>query len=223
MDERSGRTSTRARTVTGVIFVATVAQLLLATLAPDLPQFSGKAFGSRLLAYPLMMLLVPAVWAAVRRVRRGTRPLPWTGCALIAAPFLVDVTGNTLDLYDAVTWWDDANHFVNWALLCGGVGLLVLRARITPRWALGCVVAGLGALLAIAWEVAEWYTFIRHGTELDTAYTDTLGDEVLGTLGGTLAAVLVARFGGRPAADTAPAARTVPAADTAPATRSPAG
>ena len=26
-------------------------------------------------------------------------------------------------------------------------------------------------------------TFIRHGMELDTAYEDTLGDEVLGTLG----------------------------------------
>ena len=47
--------------------------------------------------------------------------------------------------------------------------------------------------LAIGWELAEWYTFIRHGTELDTAYTDTLGDEALGTLGGLTAALLLAR------------------------------
>ena len=46
-------------------------------------------------------------------------------------------------------------------------------------------------MLAIGWELAEWYTFIRHGTELDTAYTDTLGDEALGTLGGILAGSLV--------------------------------
>ena len=40
-------------------------------------------------------------------------------------------------------------------------------ARVQPRWALGLLVAGIGALLAIAWELAEWYAFIRHGTELD--------------------------------------------------------
>ena len=49
------------------------------------------------------------------------------------------------------------------------------------------------AVLAVGWEVAEWFTFIRHGTELDTAYEDTLGDEVLGCLGAPVAGLLVAR------------------------------
>ena len=30
---------------------------MLATVAPDLPQFAGKAFGARLALYPVMMLL----------------------------------------------------------------------------------------------------------------------------------------------------------------------
>ena len=38
-------------------------------------------------------------------------------------------------------------------------------------------------MLAIGWELGEWFTFIRHGTEIDTAYEDTLGDLALGTLG----------------------------------------
>ena len=71
------------------------------------------------------------------------------------------------------------------------LGLLLARAEVRPRWVLGLAVAGLGALLAIGWELGEWWTFIRHGTELGTAYTDTLGDEVLGCLGAALAAVLV--------------------------------
>jgi hypothetical protein len=54
------------------------------------------------------------------------------------------------------------------------------------------VVTGLGAVLAIGWELGEWYTFIRHGTELDTAYEDTLSDEILGTSGGFVAALFVA-------------------------------
>ena len=44
------------------ILVATAAQLALAVLAPHLPQFSGKAFGARLVAYPLLLCLVPAIW-----------------------------------------------------------------------------------------------------------------------------------------------------------------
>ena len=188
---------TRARRITVGVFVATVAQLTVATFVSGLPQFEGKGFGARLVAYPLMMLLVPAGWVAYQRYRRpdGSRadPLPWAGFTLIMAPFLIDVTGNTLNLYDTLGWWDDANHFVNWFLLCAGIGLLLLRARIQPPWALGVLVAGIGALLAIGWELGEWYTFIRHGTELDTAYEDTLFDEVLGSLGGAIAAVVIAR------------------------------
>ena len=110
------------------------------------------------------------------------------------APFLIDVTGNTLDLYDSVVWWDDANHFVNWFLLNAGLGMLVLR-RVGIAWVRVLLVTGLGAILAIGWEVGEWYTFIRHGTELDTAYQDTLGDEALGTLGALLAGLVLARRG----------------------------
>ena len=56
----------------------------------------------------------------------------------------------------------------------------------------------MGAILAVPWELAEWYTFIRHGTELDTAYTDTLGDEALGTLGGAVAGLILAARRSRP-------------------------
>ena len=179
------------------VFVLTVAQLAVATFVDGLPQFEGKGFGARLVAYPVMMLLVPAGWVGYQRYRNragaGGSPLPWAGFGLVMAPFLIDVTGNTLDLYDSLGWWDDANHFANWFLLCAGIGLLLLRAPIRPRWALGLLVAGIGALLAVLWELGEWYTFIRHGTELDTAYEDTLFDEVLGSLGGAIAGVVIAR------------------------------
>ena len=179
------------------VFVLTVAQLAVATFVDGLEQFEGKGFGARLVAYPAMMLLVPAGWVVSQRFRRGhgddMSSLPWAGFALIMAPFLIDVTGNTLDLYDSLGWWDDANHFVNWFLLCAGIGLLLLRAPIRPPWALGLLVAGIGGLLAVVWELGEWYTFIRHGTELDTAYEDTLFDEVLGSLGGSIAGFVIAR------------------------------
>ncbi len=176
------------------LFVLTVGQLAVATFVPGLPQFEDKAFGSRLVAYPLLMAAPVVAWAVLTRShgRRSAAPLPWSGFAFLAAPFLVDVTGNTLDLYDSIGWWDDANHFANWLLLGLGVGLMLDRAEVRPPWLLAVAVAGLGAVLAIGWELAEWWTFIRHGTELDTAYTDTLGDEALGTLGAAVAGTVLA-------------------------------
>lgn len=188
---RRGRDSRIWLVATFVIFGLTVAQLIVATFVSGLDQFEGKGFGARLVAYPLLMAAVPAVWLARRRLRNDASHVPWLAFALVMAPFLVDVTGNTLDLYDSLVWWDDANHFVNWLLLCAGCGLLLIRETSAPRWILVLAITGLGALLAIGWELGEWYTFIRHGTELDTAYEDTLGDEALGTAGGLVAALVV--------------------------------
>jgi hypothetical protein len=199
----------RARASTLFVLVATVLQLAVAATVSGLPQFEGKGFGARLVFYPALMLLVPAAWWGHFRMRArlGRRSgeavaatgavsaagaAPWAGFALLMTPFLVDVTGNTLDLYDTIWWWDDANHAVNWFMLSLGAGLLLERGDVRPRWALGLLVAGLGAALAIGWELGEWWAFIRHGTELDTAYTDTLGDEAFGTLGAAVAGVVVA-------------------------------
>ncbi len=173
-----------------VLLVLTVGQLLVATFwAGDLEQFDGKGFGARLVLYPAMMLAVPVVWWFVTDRREDP---PWAAFAWIMLPFLVDVTGNTLNLYDSVTWWDDANHFVNWLFLGLGAGLLITRGRARPNAEIVLLVAGIGAIMAIFWEVGEYYAFIRGGTELDTAYTDTLGDEVLGTLGALTAGAITA-------------------------------
>jgi hypothetical protein len=179
--------------VPGVVLSATVAQLAVAEWWPGIDRFADKAFGARLLAYPALMLVAPAVWwLAVGRRDRTVAP-PYAAFTLVMLPFLIDVTGNSLDLYDSLEWWDDANHYVNWLLLLAGLGLL-LAMEVRPDWALLVVVTGLGAILAIGWELGEWFTFIRHGTELDTAYEDTLGDLTLGTLGSLTAGLILLRL-----------------------------
>lgn len=174
------------------LLVLTVGQLLVAVAFPDVPRFSNKGFLARLAAYPALMLVVPAVWTlATRRGPGPRRPLPWTEFALLMLPFAVDVTGNSLDLYDRLAWWDDANHFLNWFLLCLGGGLLLARARVRPAWVLGLAIAGGGAFLAVLWELAEYIGFIRGGTEQYGVYVDTLGDEILGSTGATVAGAVV--------------------------------
>lgn len=190
MARRSGAIAASA------LFVLTTGQLAVGQFVPNIPQFEGKAFGTRLIAYPIMMAAVPFLWWLISRARSYDRPLPWPAFALIMLPFCIDVTGNSLNLYDSILWWDDLNHFANWLFLLWGCGLLITHTRVTPRWVLIFAITGLGAILAIGWELGEWYTFIRHGTELDNAYQDTLGDEALGTLGALVAAFLVARTTG---------------------------
>ena len=154
-----------------------------------LQQFEGKAFLWRLITYPVGAFAVPICWLAFAR----KSPFPYVADILLTLPFLVDTGGNSLDLYDTVEWWDDANHFVNWALLSGAVAALMVRVKARSRETIGLVV-GFGAVTAILWEIAEYYAFIRASPELATAYTDTLGDLGLGLAGsifvGLVAAVL---------------------------------
>jgi hypothetical protein len=176
--------------VPALVLLLTVAQLAVAEWWPGIDRFADKAFGARLVAYPLLMLVAPAIWWLVQRRRPATGPAPYAAFTLVMAPFLVDVTGNSLDLYDTVVWWDDFNHYINWLLLLWGIGLLVTD-DVHPDWAVVGLAVGLGAVLAVGWELGEWYTFIRHGTEIETAYEDTLGDLGLGTLGALCAGFIL--------------------------------
>ena len=165
--------------------LATALLLLIAVVFPDLPQFEGKAFGSRAIAYPLATILIPAAWLI--RDRRSAFPviadLLWT------LPFVIDTAGNAVDLYDSIGWWDDANHFFNWMLLSGSFVALV-RPRIGRSWELAGLCIGFGATTAILWELLEYWTFIRDSPELTTAYKDTLGDLALGLSGSAVTAAL---------------------------------
>lgn len=170
------------------VWVLTTVQLLVAVLGPDLPQFEGKAFGWRLATFAPGMLVVPGAWWLGNRHK--DRPAPYVAFALVMAPFLFDVTGNTLNLYDTVDAFDDVAHVVTWFLLCTGLGLII-AADLDRGWVVITLVTGVGALLAIGYELAEWYTFIRHGTNDDAPYEDTLGDLALGVAGAAGAAALV--------------------------------
>jgi hypothetical protein len=170
--------------------LATVGLLAWAVLSPDLPQFQGKAFAGRAVAYPVALLAVPILWWLLARHRM---PFPVLADILIGLPFLIDVAGNALNLYDTIEWWDDLNHLVNWALHTAAVGLLLRYGTWTPptRIALAFCWA---VTTAVLWEFAEYVTFVPNSPEAATAYADTLLDLALGMLGGLIAAMAVARL-----------------------------
>ena len=166
--------------------VVLIALLAYAVANPDLPQYSGKAMLGRAVTFPIAAFLVPAIWW----LRYRDRPYPVDVDLLFTAPFVIDVVGNALGLYDSIEWWDDANHFFNWMLITAGAAL-VIRSTGSGRLICFGLAVGFAAVTAIAWELAEYVTFIRNSPELATAYVDTLGDLALGTLGGALGAAIV--------------------------------
>lgn len=170
--------------------LALVGLLIFAVVRDDLSQFQGKAMGGRALTYPVSTLVVPLIFWFVWRSGRRPR-YPYGLDITLGLPFLIDTGGNALNLYDTIEWWDDLNHLVNWGILSAGFGLFLLMRPVGKLSTAG-LTAGWGAVTAIIWEFAEYVTFIRHSEELQTAYTDTLGDLVLGLSGSVIAAVFIA-------------------------------
>jgi hypothetical protein len=189
MQGSSGSVSRPLVLVDVAIKVATVGLLAWAILNPDLPQFTGKAFTARAVVYPIGLVVLPIGWSLFGRSRMA---FPVVADILLGLPFLIDVAGNALDLYDTIEWWDDANHLVNWALHTAAVALLLrvgpwgYRTRVALAFCWAVTTAAL-------WELAEFVTFVPGSPEAATAYADTLLDLALGMLGGLIAALLVSR------------------------------
>ena len=160
--------------------------LFKALIWPDLAGIKGKASTARLVVYPIGAMALPLWWWASGRIRS----FPWLADLLITLPWLIDLLGNRLNLFDTIPWWDDAMHFVLWGLLTAGV-LLAFAPSSLSRPLTAFVALGFGATAAVVWELGEYYAFIRHSTELQTAYTDTLGDLSLGSLGALIAGLIV--------------------------------
>jgi hypothetical protein len=172
-----------------------VGLFLAAVLWPDLSGLKGKATSARLVVYPVGALVLPLWWLVAGRLGRrrgGDEPhtFPWHADILVTLPWLLDLLGNRLNLFDSVAWWDDAMHLVNWALLTAGV-LTAFAPRRLTRGLSTTLALGFGTTAAVVWELGEYVAFIRHSPELLTAYTDTLGDLTLGSLGALLAGLVV--------------------------------
>jgi hypothetical protein len=109
----------------------------------------------------------------------------WLGVALklglvllLLLPPLTDVAWNTLDAYDRIWWWDDANHLVNAMVFAAVIGLWAGRYPLgqAVRFTLAL---GLSMTLQVAWEIGEYRVLIAGLSASVQGYEDTIGDRPL--------------------------------------------
>ena len=141
----------------------------------------------RALTYPIAAIIVPVGWwfraarpqavVPVRARHPARAPVPDRRCGKRVEPLRHDrLVGRPEPLRQL---GDPRAAFGQLLLRLGGRPLGDVRLAV-----------GFGAVTAVLWEFAEYFTFIRNSPELPTAYTDTLGDLALGLAGSAAAAAL---------------------------------
>ncbi len=143
------------------------------------------------------IFLGPAVVIPIIAKVRGWDPYPHAADALLSAPFFLDTLANVLGFYESFLLTDDVLHLTNWVLLVSAIAAFRFRNVFdgTGWIALGY---GLGGLLIIWWEIAEWFISTEGpflgGEGLELGYSDTVGDLFLSSTGGLIGAVVALKL-----------------------------
>lgn len=109
--------------------------------------------------------------------------------------------GEAAGAYDALPWFDRVVHFT-FPLLASGVFYVALaRLDVLPdprddtRWqhhlGIGLVTFALGTAFGAVWELVEWVSDNRLGSELQEGNGDTVGDLAMDSLGALCAGLLL--------------------------------
>ncbi|MGW9551102.1 hypothetical protein ACWG8W_08640 [Citricoccus zhacaiensis] len=105
-----------------------------------------------------------------------------------------------LDAYQLIPWLDLVMHVVATGLLAAiGTAALLRSGWLQTGPSAGragqtLLTAGLGALLAVLWEVGEWFGHTLLDPAIQVGYEDTVGDLAAGVLGALLAGLLLDRL-----------------------------
>lgn len=139
-------------------------------------------------------------FAGILVVLLGTRsrvPMPLD--ATFAAALLVSAWASALQWYTTYRWVDIPIHFATTGAAAAVAYFILVQTGVIPRrrrsvrWDV-LIITMIGATLAVLWEMYEWTAWRFVPNEMVVGYSDTIGDQTMGTLGSVLAGVLVARW-----------------------------
>lgn len=119
--------------------------------------------------------------------------------AAFAAATLVSAWASALGWYMTYPWVDIPIHFVTTGAAASVAYFLLVEVGIVPQrrrevlWNL-FIITMIGGTLCVVWEIYEWTASRFIPNEMVVSYSDTIGDQTMGTLGATMAGFLVARW-----------------------------
>ena len=179
-----------AKVVNILMKLALLGLVLHAIFLNELTQYRQKAFGIRIVSYPIVASLSFIIYYLFLKRKKVAYPIIADLCLTLVV--LADFAGNTLNLYDSISWWDDVMHFlisIPWVIVAG----LILRKYIKNKHVIFGLVVGYGSVTHVLWEVFEYLSFVRsNSVESITAYKDTIGDLAMSLGGSIVGAVIVA-------------------------------
>lgn len=139
-----------------------------------------------------MFLVCGGTW--ITRCYSSTRLQDVAGQVVL----LLAGTFSTLSTYKQFEWLDIVVHFLVLLVLTKILHDLLAHHRMIPapdssRMAIGSLltVTGLGALMAVLWEVGEWIGHEFINDEVGVGYLDTIIDLLSGVLGALAAALWI--------------------------------
>jgi hypothetical protein len=119
---------------------------------------------------------------------------------LACAVVLAATWSNIFELYTAIRYWDLLMHFAGTAVLAVIGAVILDRYRIAPvtgrdvpRRAPLVLLPLIALALSAVWEMIEWFGAEFISDAIHVGYRDTIGDMILGGIGGVVAGVLLTR------------------------------
>lgn len=107
---------------------------------------------------------------------------------------------NIFELYTAIRHWDLLMHFAGTAVLAVIAAVVLERCRIAavtgrdvPQRAPLVLLPLIALALSAVWEMIEWFGAEYISDAIHVGYRDTIGDMILGGIGGVVAGVLLTR------------------------------
>jgi hypothetical protein len=152
---------------------ALAATLVAAALAPGLREYSDRGVAGRFAAALAALAAVPAWWWLLGR-RRSRHGYPYALDAVLALPFLLELWGNAAGA-GGLAAGGAAGHVADFLLFATALALGLARLDLGP-WVTAALVAGGGAVGAIAWELLEHATFATPSAD---RYEGTMEDLAL--------------------------------------------
>lgn len=150
---------------------------------------------------PAAIALVALVLLGVVLVRLA--PLPGQLQALTLSSLVASAWVALLGGFQQVPWLDVVAHTLITGMLAAGAVALLTGPPLRPRGSgpaldrrvdVVLLTTGLGSLLAVIWEIAEWVGHVYVDSAVFVSYDDTIGDLAAGLVGSLLAGVLLGRI-----------------------------